>query len=186
MKYKNQNKKGFTLVELIVAIGVFTIVVSISLGAVLSIMDSNRKAQNLRSVMDNLNYSLESMTRTIRFGRNYHCDINVLPITSVNDCSSGADSIAIINTSGVQVVYKLVGGRIARSVAGGQDYYLTGTDVVIDKLSFRVFGSNQYSGGSDMLQPQVIIVVSGHAGNKVGLQSYFNIETTVSQRLFDS
>lgn len=186
MTRKDKNKKGFTLVELIVSIGVFTIVMFISLGSVLSVMDANRKAQALRSVMDNLNYSLESMTRTIMFGRNYHCDINVLPINSVNDCSSGANSLAITNYSGLQVVYKLVNGRIIRSIGGGTDYYLTGADVVIDNLSFRVFGSGQYSDGADMLQPQIIIVIKGHAGTKVGLQSYFTIETTVSQRFFDS
>ncbi len=186
MTNKNKNKKGFTLVELIVSVGVFTIVMAISLGSVLSVMDSNRKAQNLRSVMDNLNYSLESMTRTIMFGRNYHCDASILPLTSVNDCSSGADSVAIINSSNLQVVYKLVGGRIARSIGGGADYYLTGPDVVIDKLSFRVFGSSQYSNGTDMLQPQIIIVIRGHVGTKVGIQSYFTIESTVSQRFFDS
>ncbi|MCK5591605.1 MAG: type II secretion system protein, partial [Candidatus Pacebacteria bacterium] len=46
---------GFTLVEMMVSLGMFTIVLSISVGALLSMVSSNRKTQSLRGAMDNLN-----------------------------------------------------------------------------------------------------------------------------------
>ncbi len=182
-KLKN---KGFTLAELLVSVSVFTVVMVISTGSVLSVFDANRKSQNLRSVMDNLNFTLESMTRTIRFGRNYHCDITQGSLSSPRDCAGGSSSIALTSPASSQVVYKLVGSRVARSINGGADYYLTGTDVTITHLSFRVFGSPLYSNGADLYQPQVIMVIGGYVGIKPTLRSTFSLETTVSQRQFDS
>ncbi|MBU0722958.1 type II secretion system GspH family protein, partial [Patescibacteria group bacterium] len=50
---------GFTLVEMIVSLGLFTVILFISMQALLSMVDANHKAQSLRAAMDNLNLSLE-------------------------------------------------------------------------------------------------------------------------------
>ncbi len=180
-----KNKKGFTLIEIMVAVSIFAIVMTISMGAILSAFDSNRKSQSLRAVMDNVNFTTEAMTRVIRFGTNYHCDITVTSpaLTAPRDCSSGSSSIQVLSADGKQTVYKLVNGRIARSINGGTDYYMTSSDVTITALSFRVFGSPVYP---DLFQPQVIIVISGYAGDKANIKSTFSLQTTVSQRKFDS
>jgi len=55
---KNIFKKGFTLVELIIAVTLFTVIASFSIGAVLSIFDAHRRAQSTKTVVDNLNLSI--------------------------------------------------------------------------------------------------------------------------------
>ena len=176
---------GFTLIEIMVAVSIFTIIMVISMGSILSVLEANKKSQSLRTVMDNLNFTTEAMTRTIRFGSHYHCNADVTspPLNSPRDCASGASSIDVRSSDGHQVIYKLVGGRIVRSVDGATDYNVTSTDLTVTNLTFRVFGSPLYP---DQFQPQVIIVVGGYAGAKATSKSSFNIETTVSQRLFDS
>ncbi len=169
-----------------VSVSLFVLVLLVSSGSILAVFDANKKSQTLRSVMDNLNFTLESMTRTIRFGNTYHCDITIGTITTPRDCASGATSIAVKASDGTQVVYKLVGSRIARSIAGGPDYYMTSSDLTVQILSFRVFGSPTFSNGADLYQPQVIMVIKGYAGVKQTTQSTFTLETTVSQRVFDS
>ena len=67
-----RNIRGFTLVEIMVAVSVFVLVMVISSGAIISVFNANQKSKNLRSAMDNLNLTMESMTRTIRFGTKYH------------------------------------------------------------------------------------------------------------------
>jgi len=186
---KPRNKKaGFTLVELMVSVTVFVVVMVISMGSILSIFDANKKSQTLRTVMDNLNFTMEAMTRTIRFGTNYHCDVTTGDITTPapQDCSLGASSMIVKASDGKKVAYKLNGGRIARSINGLSDYYITSSDVTITDLKFRVIGSTPYSVGSDLYQPQVIITISGFAGLKPTTKSSFSLETTVSQRMFDS
>lgn len=182
---KKITKKGFTLIEIMVSASVFGVIMLMVSSAIFTVFDANRKSQSLRAVMDNMNLSLEAMTRTIRFGRDYHCDITVLPDLP-RDCASGASSIAVTDFSGNRVVYKRVGTRIARTVNGGPDIFVTGPDVNISTTTFRVLGSAPYANGSDLLQPKVIIMIDGYAGTKPTARSNFVIQTTVSQRQFDS
>ncbi len=70
---KSLNKKGFTLVEVMVSLSIFAMVIVVAVSVLLSMMDANHKAQNIQSVMTNLSFALDSMTREIRMGSNYYC-----------------------------------------------------------------------------------------------------------------
>ncbi|MEY3784194.1 MAG: hypothetical protein RLZZ230_516 [Candidatus Parcubacteria bacterium] len=67
-------QQGFTLVEMIVSLGVFSIVITMAVGALLVMIASNGQLQAEQSVMTNLSFALDSMTREIRTGTNYYCD----------------------------------------------------------------------------------------------------------------
>lgn len=176
--------KGFTLIELMVSVTVFTVIMLISTGSILSVFDANQKSQSLRTVMDNLSFTMDGMTRTIRFGTNYHCDITSGTVTSPLDCANGQNSMQVLSADGKQVAYKLdtSTNQIVR-ITNGTSYYITGTDVTITNLKFRVVGSPRFP---DTYQPRVVITVSGYAGGKPTVQSAFNLQTIVSQRQFDS
>ena len=64
---------GFTLIELLVSVSIFSIVMLVSTGAVFSIVEANKKAHTLKSVMTNLNFTLESMVRDVRVGSQFSC-----------------------------------------------------------------------------------------------------------------
>ncbi len=65
---------GFTLVEMMVALAIFSIVAVVALGALVKIVSANHKAQTLQASMTNLNFALDSMSREIRVGTGYFCD----------------------------------------------------------------------------------------------------------------
>lgn len=67
------DKKGFTLVEMIVALGIFAVVALVAVGALGRIVDANRKSQSLKSAINNLNFALESISREVRVGTAYNC-----------------------------------------------------------------------------------------------------------------
>lgn len=71
----NRSKKqsGFTLIEMIVSLALFSVVVTIAVGALLVLIASNQRLQNEQSIMTNLSFALDSMTREIRTGTNYYC-----------------------------------------------------------------------------------------------------------------
>ena len=74
---------------MIVAVGLFSLVMLVSVGALLSLTGANRKAQALQSVMNNLNIALDGMVRSIRMGSDYHCGAGVFIGTgNLDDCSS--------------------------------------------------------------------------------------------------
>ena len=61
-----QKNNGFTLIEMMVAISLFAVVMVIVIAALLGVNNANKRAQKIRAVVDNLNYSIEDMTRKIR------------------------------------------------------------------------------------------------------------------------
>ena len=184
---------GFTLVEVLVSTAIFSIVMVVALGALLSLSESDRRAETFSTAMNNVSFALESMTRTIRTGATYHCGA-AAPLTSPSDCAATpGDTFAFKDANGVTTVYRwstagqcgTVSNRcIMRSTDGGTTYMtLTAPDVSIDNLGFYVVGST--SGSPDNTQPRVTVVLVGHVASSAKTQTNFNIQTTVTQRLYD-
>ncbi len=73
MPITQTSKQGFTLVEMIVSLAIFSIVVTVSVGALLVLVGTNQQLQGEQSVMTNLSFALDSMTREIRTGSGYYC-----------------------------------------------------------------------------------------------------------------
>jgi len=63
---KDQKNKGFTLIELMVSVTIFSIALVLAMGAVLTIIDLNRKIQAMSSVTNNVNFAMESLVRIIK------------------------------------------------------------------------------------------------------------------------
>lgn len=69
-----KNQLGFTLIEMIVSLGVFSVVVTTAVGAMLVLISTNQQLQAEQSVMTNLAFALDTMTREMRTGFNYYCE----------------------------------------------------------------------------------------------------------------
>jgi len=79
-----KTNRGFTLVELIVSLGIFTAVMFIATGALLSIINVNKKAQAQQSAINNINFALENMARNIRTGSHYICTNRSVDVITQN------------------------------------------------------------------------------------------------------
>lgn len=167
-------ERGFTLVEILVSIAIFLVIMTISMGSVVTIMDANRKSGSLKVVMTNLNFALEIMSREIKFGDTYGC--------SISTCSSGDTTINFTSSDGLDTVYRLNSGRIEKSTNAGASFQtITAPEMSIQDLRFYIFGYNT----GDGIQPRVLISVRGFSGTKPSSQSSFFLQTTVSQRILD-
>jgi prepilin-type N-terminal cleavage/methylation domain-containing protein len=191
LRMQKNNKKGFSLVEMLVAVALFSGVMIIAVGALLSLIDANRKAQAINSVMNNLNFALENMSRNIRVGSTYHCEVtNNVPVDvdEVKDCSNGGELFAFEASNGDsgdstdQIVYRINGTQLEKSEDSGNTFItITAQEVSIDNFSFYVDGTSL----SDDMQPRVVIILQGSAGVKEKIRTEFNLQTTVSQRVLD-
>ena len=74
MKATTNRQFGFTLIEMIVSLAIFTTVLTVSVGALLVLVGTNQQLQNEQGVMTNLSFALDSMAREIRTGTRYFCD----------------------------------------------------------------------------------------------------------------
>ena len=170
---KKIKNSGFTLIELMVALGVFMVVMTITLSAFLNIIDIQKKTEAFRKVNDNLNFAMEAMMREIREGTKY-CP---------SGCASG--SFSFTNKDADLIKYELDtggnGGYVKRT-KGLDIIRMTSDGIKITNLSFSVRGN----GTGDKLQPLVTISISGESGEKEKLKSSLNLQATVSQRKLDS
>jgi prepilin-type N-terminal cleavage/methylation domain-containing protein len=180
MKTKSSHT-GFTLVEVIVALSVFLIVMTISMGSILGIFDANRKGESQKTVTNGLNFAMETMSREMRYGKGYVCNN-----TGSSNCpTSSTDSITFTSTlTGTSEVirYYLSSGAIIRDASGNQ-IPLTGTDVNVTTLQFYVEGNNAPPPATSFTtQPRVRIRVVADAGTNTRSQSSFVLQAVVSQR----
>lgn len=163
IKNKLKDKKGLTLIELIVAIGVFGLVVSMAFGIFVLAIVSQRRIIALRNVEDSIRFTMESMAREIRTGKNF---------------SGGVGSLSFTNAKGESVIYRLNGSIVEKSSDGGANYSaVTGSETTVNYLNFYLMG--QVPG--DGLQPRVTITTG--ATSRVGNQSAdLRVQTTISER----
>ena len=177
------NNKGFSLVEILVSVAIFSVVMVTAAGALLTTIDANHKAQAIQSVMNNLNFALEGMSRAIRVGDTYHCGNSgsLASNQTALDCGSDGNSFFAFNrnSDNKTVYYYLSGTQIFREVNAGGALAISAPEIVVTNLKFYVQGA---SAGSQA-QPRVTIVIQGYAGATEKIRTPFNLQTTLSQRL---
>lgn len=180
--------RGFTLIEMLVSVAIFSIVMVMALGSLLSLSEANRKAELLSSATNNFDSVVDSMTRAVRTGSRYHCGGGTLTTTA--DCAaSGSNEFAFLSASGQTTVYELDTsgcangiGCIVRSTDGGSTFTsITSPDIIVTSLKFYVIGSTN----GDTVQPKVVMLMSGYVTITGLQQTTFNIQTSVTQRLYD-
>jgi len=160
------NNKGFSLIEILVSIAIFSVVMVTAAGALLATIDANHKAQAIQLAMNNLGFALESMSRVIREGNSYYA----------NGVSS---SFSFKRTSDNKIVsYSLSGDKIMRKEGTDPEQAITASGVKVTKLTFYVSGSSD-----SQKRAMVTIVIQGTAGETAKVQTPFNLQTTLSQRM---
>lgn len=175
---------GFTLFEMIIALGLFSVCMLIILSSLLSITDAQRKAVSLQTTEDNLRFVIDAMSKEIRTGYEYDCGNT----GGKANCGTGGRSIMAFNPARADIdksIYRLntVDESIEKSTDGGTVFYpLTGKDVKIKRLTFLVTGA--YS--NDNIHPQVTIIIQAETGDRERYKSVFNVQTTIVQRQIDS
>jgi prepilin-type N-terminal cleavage/methylation domain-containing protein len=193
--------KGFTLIEILVSVAIFAIVMVMALGALLAMSAADRKAESLKAALNNLNFALDSMSRDVRTGYNWGC--NTTPGT---DCTAGSNEFIFTSAQWGQTIYKYdstpsdcgqstsVGGCVMRSTNGGVSWAaLTAPEVTITGMSncgaggpclFYLIGAPPGSGGNT-IQPKLVITVSGYVQVSASQATPINLQTAVTQRLYD-
>lgn len=173
---RKNNQSAFTLIEMMVAVSIFAIVVMIAMTAILSVVDSTKKAQSLKSVMNNLNFALETMTRTVKSGNKL----------TVNGGANGSTQ-SISSTENDKIIKYSLGTidktSLVRTVNGGDEEPITAPEVNITNLKF-INGKDM--GGGSHVQPSVVMIIQGTVKIGLNISSDFNVQTTITQRSMGS
>ncbi len=172
--------KGFTLIELMVAIGLFASVMTIAASAYLIMIHISQRAQAIATGIDNVSFALGSMTRNIRSGSNYCGGSQAL-------CQSSSFTFTDATNQSVTYTFNqptnTANGSIQETINSGSPISLTDPSVDITRLNFYASGVESYNQSGDILQPYVTIIVSGTVSAGPGsIPQHFNIESSAAWR----
>ena len=193
---KQKNNKGFTLVETLVCVALFSVVMVAGIGALLNANRLSNKAKNMRSILDNLSFAMDDISKNIRTGYSYYCIPSIggaplyTPSAGVPGSGQSCFGISFINSyDGSKWAYRLTAqGSMQRSTDGGATWVtLTPTEAVINSSSippFVILGAESPAEDGDMQQPFVNIRLVGTIPYQ-NINTSFSLQTSVSQMGID-
>lgn len=180
-----KRERGYTLLELIVSVGIFSIIMLIVTSAYLMLIHLDRKARATSDVITNLTFVVESMSREIRTGTNYRCN------TTGTNCTSGGTSFRYSDsrspsrtiTYALQTNAQTQKGQVMVTVDSGTPVTSSLTDprVDVNVLTFYVRGV----GTADSLPPHVTFVMQGSIEPEPGEIVEFSLQGSATQRLLE-
>ena len=191
MRKKNQSfnfqtltsKTGFTVVELLVSIGVFAVILAIIVNTFISSLRTQRALLGLMLANDNVSLAIEQMSREMRTGFNFliedTANSNLCANAPANTSATEGIAITFCNANNEIVTYKFNNEAIERrgSYAGGFSP-ITGKNVKVDNLTFR----RVIPDASADWPPRINITLKVGSKN-IELKNIFtNIQTTISGR----
>ncbi len=197
---QNNNRRlnsvsGFTLIEMLVAVGIFMSIMTIAVGSLISIIGANKKAQSIKTTTDSVTFAMESISRDMRMGTNYKC---LLPDNTFSNkncpLDTGSAAVQYTNNSGAAITYAfnnkkdptkgiLTKTDCSISPCNTADLISQGSGVNITNMTFYVIGTD-HELDADMTtktQPRVIITASGLISVKGSQNTVFNLQTNISQ-----
>jgi len=199
----SKSTKGFTLVEMLVAIAIFMSVMVSAVGALISIIHANSKAQSIKTVIDNVTFAVDSISRNVRQGTNYSC------LTDLNGSTQTPNDKDILMCSGIGIIYtnpdstftqyRFVNAASIASDIINSSATTTGniqrrncdsngctlwqsvtaptSNINITSMAFTIYGAGLTQ------QPRVLITTDGFIMSGGATTTEFYLQTTASERI---
>lgn len=159
--------KGLTLIELVVAVAVFSLVALSALGVFALGLKKQRQGLTTQIVQENIHYVLEMMAKEIRMS-------HIKGTTTQNSLD-----IEAVKPEGIEAIsYTLSNGRIMRRDDQGNDRPITSSEINVSNLKFYVNG---------IIDPPSLITITmtlEGKGAKPEEKVKMNLQTTLSTRDF--
>ena len=188
-------KNGFTLIELVVVLALFMLIISVTVGIFISVIQHQKRVLSQQDLLGQLSYAQEYMSRTLRSavkdtsgnclvnGENAHSGYTYL-LTHYNielDAYEGIRFITKDNTC--QEFFRDSGDGLLKEIKDGAlPQNLVSDTFIMSSVKFIINGNStlQGAGEDNGIQPRVTMAlnVDGKAMN--GKNQIF--QTTISQR----
>ncbi len=196
LKIKNSKMKvlavnGFTLIETLVAVTLFTFVTFVAVTALFSLQEFNNKLKVTKKIYENVYLSMDIISSDLKQGTNFE-NLYYSTLEGTGDVCSTAPGANLTNSclsfdylnvgnsnSSSRVGYYLENGNIKKYSDPTLPQSITSDDIEITKLKFVLIGTDNFSTGN-IQQPMMKIIVKGKSKNLPSTS--FSIESLISQR----
>ncbi|MDP2709372.1 MAG: prepilin-type N-terminal cleavage/methylation domain-containing protein [bacterium] len=185
-----KNNKGVSLIELIVAITVFSILILSATQIFKLVVDGQRNSISAQNVQENIRYAMEKMSKEMRMAEISDDDCLASAVYKVFNvlADGGNDQLYFKNQYGECVVYYLdsASGRLKIAVDGGSglvDDFITPSKIEISNLKF--FVDDDLIGAFHGKQPRATMKMDIKSGGQSLHQQEIKIQLTVSSRYYE-
>lgn len=188
--------RGFTLVELIVSVAIFTLVISAAAGLLVNGLKAQRRALAYQELADQVSFAVEDISRSARMAKKelLNHTFNCLSVRGRNYENTGGSTaklrfIKYDYDASADVCHEffLEGGQIKefrKNLTSGVETTqpLTSTGLQVTSLIFRLAGETQ----TDNIQPEATFFLNIQtAGQQAAEAASLKIQTSISQRNLD-
>ena len=177
-----KKQQGFTLVELIVAMSLFSIIVVVISGIFMQTVKFQKIVANRAAAIDNLGLAMEEMARAIRTGVFFDQLEEGGSLASVGSLTfTDYRKQVIIYSLGLEDSRNRVMKKVVSSDQENYDLPITSSNIEITDLKFILQGKNKAAvgQGNDNIPPRITISMTA----KGIYQKPFTLQTTVGARL---
>jgi len=171
-------QKGITLIELLVAITIFSLIISVILGIFISTMRTQKRILDYQEVLNQANYAIEYMSRAIRMARK---DINgnCIPAGTNYELTHNGEGIRFLTYNNICSGFYLANGKII-GIRERRTYDLTMPAFFdVARLNFNIMVEER----DDFLQQPRVTLIFEAEKRDVGRIA---LQTTISQRNLDT
>ncbi len=169
INHESKKLAGYTIAEMIVAMGIFIILLSIASGSFIRILRTQRETVALLAANGNASLAMEQISREIRTGGGF---------------SSVGGELHFTNAKNESVTYRLNSstGRIERSPDGVTFSEITADNVRVSNLNFIIFTG----GPGDQYPVRITIVLQASPSVYQTGNPAVNLQNTISARVLSS
>ncbi len=191
-------KFGFTLVETVVALAVFSVATTYAVSVFVQSNTVQKRTANVQRVLADARYALEVMAREVRLGSldyDYYLtqdiDLNNMPLTQNNAI------LAVRDADNSQILFRRAqsaqaGRYVIQVYASGQWLDITPEDLSVVRLSFYIFPAQDPFSWNDQLngyqtdeQPRVTIILESKSLHPdLAEAKATSLQTTVTTRKY--
>jgi prepilin-type N-terminal cleavage/methylation domain-containing protein len=191
----DMNKKGFTLIEMMVVLAIFSIATVVIIDIFMTASRAQRRTLAIQKIQSDARYSMEAVAREIRMD-----SIDYDWSGYVGGITTPEDALALRDADGNSIIFKNDSENcpagttncLAVSLNGGLDWAsITSKGINVEDLKFYIDPlfdpfkmKADYTYASDQ-QPRVtIVLVTKGVGGRPDEQKTVYLQTTVSNRIY--
>jgi prepilin-type N-terminal cleavage/methylation domain-containing protein len=185
----NKSIKGFTLIEIVVSVAIFSILAVIFSNFLFGSIRSQQKALASQELIDNVSYNLEYISRAIRMAKKDH-DGSCLTTVGAKynyETNANSDRIRFLNYQDKCQEFYLDNGEIKERKSSDNSAVNFASAVSLTPSNFTVtsfkLGPDDSWSQSQKTQPRITLSLQIEKTESSGnVLSSIDIQTTISQR----
>lgn len=163
---KNQNEKGATLAELLIAATVLSIAMAIVSAMFVNSIKEQQKIIAKQNITDNARYITEFMVKEIRMARSID-----------SGSKDGIFSTITFTNSFGEVTYSLSGNAILRK-SGSGDQPISSDEISVSALTFSI------NNWGSLIAPRITIFIKTETPASASQKAAAELQTSVSPRIY--